>query len=381
MKPIIYSFLLTFLFSCGSEDQQVAEEKLFVSNEVVLNDLQIKNANVKEGLAELRMIGVTVYANGTIEVPPQNKTVITAQFGGFVKSLEVLDGMEVKKGQVLISLEDPALVQLQQDYLEVIGNFDYQKAEYERQKNLFDNDAASGKSYQQAKAAYLSAKAQKSGLEVKLKMAGLNLKKLEGGEIQQTVPVLAPFNGVVTKVDVQVGAYADPKDHLLEIIDLKHSHAEVVVFEKDLKYIRKGQNVKIDLSDNHGQVGATVFLIGKEIAKDRTVKVHCHLDKENEMIAPGSYFKASIMAGDKNEYCVPSEAVVELNGKDVVFIKVKKDQGKTVFRAEPVNVLSTDNNYTAIEFQNSGINWQQKIVISGAYSLMSEMLMSGEDEE
>ena len=66
MKPIIYSFLLIFLFSCGTEDQQVAEEKQIVSNEVVLNDLQIKNANVKEGLAEMRKIGVTVYANGTI---------------------------------------------------------------------------------------------------------------------------------------------------------------------------------------------------------------------------------------------------------------------------------------------------------------------------
>jgi cobalt-zinc-cadmium efflux system membrane fusion protein len=379
MKTLINIVMLAVLFSCGTEQQEPTQEVEVISNEVVLNADQIRNAKIKEGFAEKRKIGVTIYANGTIEVPPQNKTVITAQFGGFVKSLEVLDGMEVQKGTKLLSLEDPALIQLQQDYLEVLGSFEYLKAEYERQKNLFDNEASSGKLYQQAKAAYLSSKAQKNGLEMKLKMAGIDMKKLEDGDLQRTVAIVAPFNGVVTKVNVQVGAYADPKDHLLEIIDLKHSHAEVIVFEKDLKYLKKGQEVKLDLSDSHGQIGASVFLIGKEISKDRTVKVHCHLDQENDRIAPGSYFKASILAGENTEYCVPSEAVLELNGKNVVFIHAKKDNDKTMFRAVPVRILVSDHSYTAFEFENPELNWQQKIVVSGAYDLLSQILISGED--
>lgn len=378
MKTIIgISILLLVLSACSSSAPEQMKQPRVETN-ISLNAEQFKNAGVEFGTATLKSIGLLIQANGKIEVPPQNKTIIAAQFGGFIKSVKVLDGMLVQKGQTLFTLEDPLLIELQQDFIEVTGNLEFLSAELERQTSLVKQEAGSLKTYQQAKSNFVAAQARKNGLKAKLAMAGLSLSKLNNGTIQSEIPIVAPFSGVVTKLTLSVGSYADPKDHLMEIIDLKHAHAEVIVFEKDLKHLKVGQTVQLALTDNNEMVTGKVFLIGKEVAQDRTVLVHCHLDKENSTIAPGSYFKAIIRTGTSEEYCLPSDAIVELNNKKVVFIPTKK--GKvTTFNPEEVNVLSTENEWTAFEFKSKKIKLNQRVVTKGAYDILSTFLMKAEE--
>lgn len=381
MKNLIYTiiFSVPFLFSCSSKDAAKVEPSTELSTSVILNADQIRNSEITVGMPTNELIGVTIYANGMIEVPPQNKTVIAAKFGGFIKSLSVLDGMAVKKGQVLFTIEDPQLIQLQQDYLEVNGNLEYLQAELERQKILVSQEAGSLKSMQLAKSQYNVAISQKSGLKAKLEMAGINMNQLNNGILKPTVSVTSPFNGVVTKLTVNVGSYANPTDHLLEIIDLKHAHAEVIVFEKDVKQLKIGQKVNLMLSNNEIPVEASVFLIGREIGNDRTVKVHCHLKNENKELIPGSYFKASIYTGEKKHYCLPSEAIVEMNGKNVVFFETKKGKGSANYIPEEVRIISVNNGTSAIEYKNKSRSYLDSVVITGAYNIMSAILIKGEE--
>lgn len=378
MKTIIgISILILVLSACSSSAPEQMKQPRVETN-ISLNAEQLKNAGVEFGTATLKSIGLLIQANGKIEVPPQNKTIIAAQFGGFIKSVKVLDGMLVQKGQTLFTLEDPLLIELQQDFIEVTGNLEFLSAELERQTSLVKQEAGSLKTYQQAKSNFVAAQARKNGLKAKLAMAGLSLSKLNNGTIQSEIPIVAPFSGVVTKLTLSVGSYADPKDHLMEIIDLKHAHAEVIVFEKDLKHLKVGQTVQLALTDNNEMVTGKVFLIGKEVAQDRTVLVHCHLDKENSTIAPGSYFKAIIRTGTSEEYCLPNDAIVELNNKKVVFIPIKK--GKVItFNPEEVHVLSTENEWTAFEFKSKKIKLNQRVVTKGAYDILSTFLMKAEE--
>jgi cobalt-zinc-cadmium efflux system membrane fusion protein len=363
MKAIylVIVFMTSLLVGCSSVPEVKTEKETVNLLNVNLNAEQIKNSEIKEGLPTKELIGLTITANGTIEVPPQNKTVISAQFGGFIKSLSVLDGMTVRKGQTLFTIEHPELIQLQQDYLEVIGNMEYLTAELDRQKSLVQQEAGSLKSMQLAKSQLAMAQAKKTGLKAKLEMAGVSLKQLNAGNLQRSIAVTAPFNGVVTKVNVNVGAYAEPTEHLLEIIDLKHAHAEVIAFEKDVKHLKIGQSVQLTFSNDNELINAKIFLIGKEIGKDRTVKVHCHLDAENSMIAPGSYFKASIYTG-----------AVEFFGK-------KGDKGMTSYTPEEVNVLATENGKSAIVFKNKARSYTEKLVVHGAYDIMSAILIKSEE--
>jgi cobalt-zinc-cadmium efflux system membrane fusion protein len=381
MKTIFKIIIATIpiVTSCGNDSVSENVEVKQEVKELLFNEDQLKNAGITEGLPVMKTIGLSVFANGTVEVPPQNKTVISVPFGGFVKSLVVLDGMHVKKGQTLLTIEHPELIQLQQDYLELLGSIEYLEAEYQRQRLLSEKEASSVKSMQFAKSQYNAAVAKKSGMKVKLDLAGVNLDQLNKGNIQRSISVRSPFNGVVTKVNVNVGAYAAPMDHLLEIIDLQHSHAEVIAFEKDVKHLKIGQKVMLKFSDQESEVGAKIFLIGKEIGKDRTVKIHCDLDKDDPTIAPGAYFKAVIYTGAQDRYVVPSEAIVELNGKSVVFFPKKSTKGFTTFRAEEVNILATESGFSAFEYKNPTRKYTEKLVLTGAYDIMSSMLIQDEE--
>ena len=156
-------------------------------------------------------------------------------------------------------------------------------------------------------------------------------------------------------------------------------NAEVIVFEKDVPLLRIGQKVKLNFATDNRELDASIFLIGREIGKDRTVKVHCHLEQENKDLAPGSYFKASIFTGESEQLCVPSEAIVEMNGSSVVFIATGAREGKSFFRPIPVRVLAVSGNVTAFEFERKDMNTSGLLVVSGAYDIMSAMLVNSEE--
>src|SRR5882757_5543618 len=121
MRRIVYSYFALFLIlaSCATKDKPVqADVSSPALTDVVLTDEQFKNSGIRLGHAEQRSISGVVKANGMLDVPPQNLVTVSAPMGGFVKNTTLLQGMKVQKGQVIITLEHPDYIQLQQDYLE-----------------------------------------------------------------------------------------------------------------------------------------------------------------------------------------------------------------------------------------------------------------------
>lgn len=360
---------LLLLAACSSEQSETTNQapvEQSKSQLLTLSAKQQKDLGLQIGGLKQQQLGLSIFANGQIEVPPQNKSYISMPFGGYIKQIKVLDGMRVRKGQVLMSVEHPDIIQLQQDYLEVLGEFAFLEADYLRQKQLFEKDAGSAKSYQQAKSAYAVAKAQMSGLQVKLEMAEVNLTQLKEGKIQRVQQIRSPFDGVVTKVTANVGAFAEPKDRLLEIIDLKHAHAELVIYEKYLAYLKKDQKVILNFIDDTKPVEASVFLIGSEISAERTVKVHCHFKKLPTVITPGSYLRAEIQAEVSDHWVLPIAAIVQHKGKDVVFIQ----EGDNFLPIE-IDLILSNETLSAIGEKNYARLKNAKIVHTGAYDLLA----------
>ncbi len=364
---LLKSILVLFLFSCSSADKEVnAAKETKVNKQLQLSPKQLQTLGVELGTLQQINMGLSVFANGVIDVPPQNKSYIAMPFGGYIKKINVLDGMQVQKGQILMVVEHPEVIQLQQEYLEVQGQAEYLAADYERQKELYAKEAGSTKSYQQAKSAYMVNKAKLSGLAMKLEMANVNMNTLRNGQIERTQNIRSPFAGVITKVTANVGAFAEPKDNLLEIIDLKHAHAELTVYEKYLSFLQKEQTVKLQFVDMHSSATAKIYLIGREISTERTVKVHCHFDKLPADITPGSYLKAEIRAEDQNQFTLPEEAVVQQNGKDIVFIEKEGN-----FLTVEIDILMTQDGRVAITSKQLALLKRSSIVVKGAYELLA----------
>lgn len=367
-----YAILILVLLASCSEKIKT-ESEVVVSETLSLTDQQMKFNSMTMGKLEMREFAPIINSYGKVEVPPQNKTVITAKFGGFVKKVLVLDGMFVKKGQTLIEIEDPSILQMQQDYLENQSNLEFLKGEYERQETLSKQEATSLKSFQQAKANYFSAKARHAGMKSKLQLAGVNISRINENSIQTSVSLVAPFSGIVTKVDVQTGAYVQSQDQLLELIDTQHAHAELEVYEKDLNNLAIGQDIELFFTNKKEVVLAKIHLIGHDISRNKTVLVHGHFIKEEKTLIPGAFFRAKIKTKSDDYLSIPAKAVINNKGKNIIFIKTGRTGKNTNFKAVEVQILAQNEDFIAVKFENIQNLKSSEIIIEGAYELFSKM--------
>ena len=385
---LVISFIV-LLSSCGSAPAESAEEHHEEEeNTVELTGAQMKTANVTFGNVEQKQISGTIKVNGELDVPPQQLVSVSVPFGGFLKNTPLLQGSRVQKGQVIATIENSEYIQLQQDYLEARNEFEFAKIDFERQQQLSTENVNSQKTFQQSKASYQTWTAKKSGLQAKLKLLNIDLENLEKGNITSTANIYSPINGFVTEVNVNIGKFVSPTDVLFEIVDTEHLHAELIIFEKDVPKIKIGQKVRFTLANETAERIATVYLIGREISTDRTIRIHCHIDKEDKNLLPGMYLKAIVEAGSASVNALPDQAIVDFQGKKYVFAAGEEkpsdsdnkegEQEGTHFTMIEVTTGNSELGYTEVFLPE---NWktETQVVVTGAYSILSKIKNSEEE--
>ena len=362
--------LLTVFWAACSKKDKSTETTTAQPTEIAhvrLSQEQQKLLGIVLGQPILRSMNGTLKANGMLDVPPQNMVTVSAPLGGFVKSTELLQGMKVKKGQTVIVLQHPDYIQLQEDYLTSKNQLEFLYLEYKRQEELAKENVTAAKALQQAKSNYFGTKAKVQGLRAKLKLININPQELENGEIQNTISIPSPISGFVTEVNVNIGMHVNPTDVLFKIIDTEHLHAEAQVFEKDVPRLKIGQQVRVYLSNENKERLAKVFLIGKEITPERTVRVHCHLEGEDPSLIPGLYFKALIETDPQQVTTLPNEAVVDFENKQYVFVEQKA--GVLEYEMIEISKLKSEEDFTEVALPSSIAG--RKIVLKGTYALLS----------
>lgn len=378
---IAFLFFSIIITSCGSKLEEVKQEdkSKHETNSVELTNEQYKVVNVTLGKIEMKALSGAIKVNGMLDVPPQNLVSISAPMGGFLKSTELLQGMKVTKGQIIAVMQNAEYIQLQQDYVDYKSQLEYLEAEYKRQEELAKENVNSQKVLLQSKTQYQSMMAKVSGLKSKLSLLSINTTQIESGNFQNSITLYAPISGYVTQVNVNIGMYVNPTDVMFKIVDTEHLHAELTVFEKDVPKLKIGQKVRFTLANETQERTATVFLIGREIREDRTVRIHCHLDKEDTELLPGMYLKAYVEAGTQSVAALPDKAIVNFEGNSYIFVSVPSDEKSTHhFKMIQVTKGVSELGYTEVHFTKD-INAESSIVINGAFDILAKMKNSEEE--
>lgn len=376
---------IVLLSSCGAgkEKEKQHEEPASDPSTVVFTEAQFKTANIQVGQMEKRKLSGSIKVNGLLDVPPQQLVSITVPMGGILRSTELLQGMWVTQGQVIATLEHPDYVQLQQDYLNIKSQLGFMEKEYARQQELNKESVSAIKTLQKTESEYQSLKSNIQGLEQKLSMLNISPQKIERDGISKTIFLTSPINGYVTKVNVNIGKFVNAFDVMFEIVDTRHLHAELTVFEKDIPFLKIGDKVHFQLANETKERTATIHLIGREINTDRTIRVHSHLDQEDKELIPGTYFKAWVESGKVEVNALPDKAIVQSEGKNFIFVPVEtKNEGQEKefqFKRIEIQVGLKEEGYTEVILPE-GFDLKTKVVINGAYDLISKMLNSEEEE-
>uniref|UniRef100_UPI0040470872 efflux RND transporter periplasmic adaptor subunit n=5 Tax=Roseivirga sp. TaxID=1964215 RepID=UPI0040470872 len=377
---------MLIMISCGSKNEEAAEEHHEEENSVELTQAQYEQADIQVGSIEKRVIGSELRVNGMIDVPPQNNISINTPYGGFVKYTEMLPGSRVRKGQLLVVIENPEFIQFQQDYLEGLAHQEFLKAEFERQQELYDEKVASGKAFQQAKSSYLANEARIKTMEERLKIIGFNPAKIREGAVSASVNIYAPVNGSVREVYTNIGKYINPQDVIMDITNSEDLHVELTVYENDIPRVKKGQRIRFTLASTPDQWReAEVFLVGSGVREDRSVTVHGHLKQIHEDLLPGMYVAAKVETNSNEVWAAPEVSVVRFGGKQYIFAYTdqRTENGEPMHDFEMLEVTPgyTEDGYTQIALADPSRDISiLKLVTKGAFTLLAKAKNSEEED-
>lgn len=375
--PLTGTFAILFAFtSCTSGDAPTTADVPAPSETTVtLTADQLKNAGILTGKAERRSLGLLMPVQGVVDVPPQNLVSISAPLGGYLRSTDLLPGMEVQKGQTLAIMEDPRFIQLQQDYLIAEGKVTMLVQDFDRQKALNATKTTSDKVLQEVTAELNTQRVTLRSLGEQLRLIGVNPASLSAETISRSAALRSPIHGWVSKVNVNIGRYVQPTDVLFELVDPADIHLALTIFEKDLPKVKVGQEVHArPTAHPNDEYEAEVILVGRSLDADRSAIVHCHFTKAHKDLVPGMAMSATLESRTDTVWCVPEEAVVRSGSGQAVFT-ANADGSYTL-----VPVTTGANEYGYFELVEPAAELRERpVVVKGAYSLLSSLKNSGEE--
>ncbi|HNP69446.1 MAG TPA: efflux RND transporter periplasmic adaptor subunit, partial [Aequorivita sp.] len=364
--------------ACGNKDtkdNEIPAETAVMQEETASNGVnkisftkdQYNLASIETGQIEMRNLSNIIKLNGVIDVEPKSMASVSAPLGGYIKTAALLPGEAVKKGQVLATIENPEFINIQQNYLESLGKLQFLEEEYKRQQKLREEDINSAKTFQQVSSDFNVMKARIKGYEQQLALAGISKTSVQDGNIARTANLYAPITGFVKVSNKNIGDYVTPQDVIFELVNIDDIHLVLNAFEKDLGMLEEGQTIKFSLAnENNFNRTAKLFLIGKSAGDNRIIPVHCHIASEEKGLLPGMYVKAWVETGTEQQMAVPTDAIVQLEGKDFIILQMGENNGTIDFQLEQIKKGIEQEGYTAITLSDSMAIKNAKIVTKNA---------------
>ncbi|MBB4659110.1 efflux RND transporter periplasmic adaptor subunit [Parvularcula dongshanensis] len=375
---------LLVLVACGSERQPTnagAEEPHEGEHEeragfVALTPDALADLGIEIAVAEESVVGDTADLPAEIRFAADRLAMIVPRVGGVVHAIDATEGDIVDAGDVLAVLDSGRLASLVSAYKEGEAQERYAQATYERKRRLLDQGVTSEAEFAEARQAAAGAAARREAAETALHAAGVDHDRIEAlasspdgaaGRYRLTAPIAGRVIERHLALGQSVQAGEDGGSPAFVVADDAVVWADVQIYAVDLDRIRESQPVR--LSDRSGTIvaeGEVAFVTPQLTEGTRTATARVVLPNENGRLRPGQYVRASIEAGSgATAVTVPSEAVVRVEGEDVVF--VPEGDG---YLAKPVRTGRTAGGRVVIE---DGLASGDSFVASGAFTLKAEL--------
>ena len=280
------------------------------------------------------------------------------QVDGNLTRILVHSGERVRAGQTLMQidpLKQVATVQQQQGTeAQLKAVYQYNQADVERQKRLFEQGITSKQSYDQAVQAFQNSKgAYESGA------AQTVTQQQQLGYYQ----IRAPFAGVVGDVPVHVGDYVSSTTLLTTVDEDRDLEAYIYVPTERASEIRMG--LPVDVLDTDGSLLArsTVDFISPQVDNGlQSILAKAPVPRLAERLRNAQLVKAKIIWSSKPAPTVPVLAVTRIGGQAFVFVAAAGKDGSSIAHQVPVTLGDTvENTYPVL----SGLKPGDKVILSG----------------
>ena len=304
-------FMLVVFLSCGQQEdkrgdeggveEEIAESAQIDSTEADTLVEEIEAVPVEIAHTHIGEISSYLLFNSTIET--EAAVEIYPQISGMVERVAVEEGDRVEVGDTLLHIEDD---QLRIADREARVNLDYQQTSYQRTEEMFKRKLISDQEFETKKYELAQARLRCERAQLELEHAA----------------ILAPFSGMITGRNVQVGARVGSGSKLYDLIKLDDMIARVFVPGQYLTAIRNQQRASITsefLPDKYFK-GWVKRISPVVDPRSGTFKVTVGLRDRFEYLRPGLSVSVQIITDTHQEaVLIPKQAVVYDGGDKYVF--------------------------------------------------------------
>lgn len=304
-------------------------------NRVFLSEVQIKEMGIQTQEAGPQALAITLATRGKIILHPDKLAHILPKIPGVAKEARKNIGESVKEGEVLAVLESREMADSKANYLAAREKESLARSLFEREKSLYEKKVSAQQDFINAKSAYTESRINIQLAKQKLRAFGLSDKEIQELTNEDTqdlrlYDIRSPIHGMVISRHINRGEFIENTSTIYEIVDLSTVWVEIGIYPKDLVKVKEGQSVDVSLSTDsidraEGETAQAKIIYLSPIIQDETItaKAIAELKNVDGKWRPGSFVKVSIATENKMvPLAVPKESLVEIDGKEAVFVRV-----------------------------------------------------------
>ncbi len=339
MKILHLTILTAIVAACGGGGETLEEKKQKIDelkSQVVQLNHQIEEleSDIAQADPSYQQSPGQYTLISTLELKPQpfehrfevrasvasrKNVLISAEANGRIEAIHVREGEEVKKGQLLITLDASIL---ENSVEELQTQLDLATTIYQKRKRLWEQNIGS-------EVQYLEAKNSMETLQRRLETTNSQLRQSR---------IRAPFSGVVDNIDAKLGEMAMFGSPMIRILSVSDMHLEADVSEKYLGRLKRGDSVTLYFSAFDAEINSVITSVGQVInQQNRTFSVEIALP-HNANIPYKPNLVATVKIRDykkDNALVIPSELIQQDNKGNFVYVI---NPGEETLKAQKVHI-------------------------------------------
>ena len=344
--------------SGGAKDSNNAE--LFEVPQEQMSHVQVLTVQPTTLTRSLRLTGAVAYNSF-------RTTPVITQVSGPVSRVVVVPGQNVQRGEPMLYVASPDYSQLRTNYLKAKDAYALAQKSYARAQDLYQHHAIAEQNVEQAESVEVQAGGDLASAQAALKVMGItDPDELVKAPPSFEVPVKAPIGGLVVEQDVSAGQVIQPgTTQCFMISDISTVWVLVNVYQKDLPYIRVGDQVSIQTDAYpdlfHGRIS---YVAASLDPNTRTLQARIETSNPGDKLKKDMYVVATVNAGTiQKAIAVPDAAVLrDTENQPFVYVAVSANQ----FGRRSVTLGDSMNGQTQIL---SGLKTGDRVIGNGSLFL------------
>jgi membrane fusion protein, multidrug efflux system len=261
-------------------------------------------ASIPVEVASARHQSITANYSGTATLEAVGQASVVAKTTGIVLELPVEEGMYVKKGQLLLALDDDSA---RNRLAQATATLRKAQAAYDK----------ADKGY----ALKITPKADYDSMKYDLEAQAAIV---EGARLELSwTRVTAPISGVIARRQIKLGNLVQANQALFDIVDLEPLQAVLNVPERSLDTLKAGQAVRMEVDALGGRsFEGTIARIAPVVdAASGTFRATCEFRDTTQTLKPGMFGRIEVAYDQRQDaLVVPRNALVEEDGESSVFV-------------------------------------------------------------